>query len=165
MPEGWTILKVGNVAEYINGRAFKPEEWEQTGLPIIRIQNLNDPNAYYNRTKNEYEEKYLIKKGDLLFAWAASLGTYIWKGDDAWLNQHIFKVVPYPFMDKKYLYYAFHAMITEFYRKSHGSGMIHITRKQFEEITLWLPPLAEQYRIVQYLQQVFEKLDSIVENL
>lgn len=165
MPEGWAILKVGNVAEYINGRAFKPEEWEQTGLPIIRIQNLNDPNAYYNRTKNEYEEKYLIKKGDLLFAWAASLGTYIWKGDDAWLNQHIFKVVPYPFMDKKYLYYAFHAMITEFYRKSHGSGMIHITRKQFEEITLWLPPLAEQYRIVQYLQQVFEKLDSIVENL
>ena len=83
LPEGWTILKVGNVAEYINGRAFKPEEWEQTGLPIIRIQNLNDPNAYYNRTKNEYEEKYLIKKGDLLFAWAASLGTYIWKGEDA----------------------------------------------------------------------------------
>ena len=165
LPEGWAILKVGNVAEYINGRAFKPEEWEQTGLPIIRIQNLNDPNAYYNRTKNEYEEKYLIKKGDLLFAWAASLGTYIWKGEDAWLNQHIFKVIPYPFMDKKYLYYAFHAMITEFYRKSHGSGMIHITRKQFEEITLWLPPLTEQYRIVQYLQQVFEKLDSIDENL
>ena len=165
LPEGWTILKVGNVAEYINGRAFKPEEWEQTGLPIIRIQNLNDPNAYYNRTKNEYEEKYLIKKGDLLFAWAASLGTYIWKGEDAWLNQHIFKVIPYPFLYKKYLYYAFHAMITEFYRKSHGSGMIHITRKQFEEITLWLPPLTEQYRIVQYLQQVFEKLDSIVENL
>ena len=165
LPEGWAILKVGDVAEYINGRAFKPKEWEQTGLPIIRIQNLNDPNAYYNRTKNEYEEKYLIKKGDLLFAWAASLGTYIWKGEDAWLNQHIFKVVPYPFMDKKYLYYAFHAMITEFYRKSHGSGMIHITRKQFEEITLWLPPFAEQYRIVQYLQQVFEKLDSIVENL
>ena len=156
LPEGWAILKVGNVAEYINGRAFKPEEWEQAGLPIIRIQNLNDPNAYYNRTKNEYEEKYLIKKGDLLFAWAASLGTYIWKGENAWLNQHIFKVIPYPFMDKKYLYYAFHAMITEFYRKSHGSGMIHITRKQFEEITLWLPPLTEQYRIVQYLQQVLK---------
>ena len=165
LPKGWTILKVGNVAEYINGRAFKPEEWEQTGLPIIRIQNLNDPNAYYNYTRNEYEEKYLIKKGDLLFAWAASLGTYIWKGEDAWLNQHIFKVVPYPFMDKKYLYYAFHAMIAEFYRKSHGSGMIHITRKQFEEITLWLPPLTEQHRIVHYLQQVFKKLDSIVENL
>lgn len=104
LPEGWAILKVGNVAEYINGRAFKPEEWEQTGLPIIRIQNLNDPNAYYNRTKNEYEEKYLIKKGDLLFAWAASLGTYIWKGEDAWLNQHIFKVIPYPFMDRKYVF-------------------------------------------------------------
>ena len=46
-----------------------------------------------------------------------------------------------------------------------GRADSHFTRKQFEEITLWLPPLTEQYRIVQYLQQVFEKLDSIVENL
>ncbi|MBR1381867.1 MAG: restriction endonuclease subunit S, partial [Paludibacteraceae bacterium] len=42
LPNGWTISTVGEVADYINGRAFKPSEWELTGLPIIRIQNLND---------------------------------------------------------------------------------------------------------------------------
>ena len=104
LPQGWTTIKVGDVANYINGRAFKPEEWEQEGLPIIRIQNLNDKNASYNRTTETFESKFLIHSGDLLFAWAASLGTYIWNGNDAWLNQHIFKVEPYLFIEKQYLY-------------------------------------------------------------
>nr|WP_270490498.1 restriction endonuclease subunit S [Bacteroides finegoldii] len=100
LPKGWTTIKVGDVAIYTNGRAFKPEDWIHEGLPIIRIQNLNDNSASYNRTPKTYESKYLIHNGDLLFAWAASLGTYIWNGGKAWLNQHIFKVDPYPFIEK-----------------------------------------------------------------
>ena len=165
LPEGWAVIKVGNVAKYTNGRAFKPEEWESTGLPIIRIQNLNDADAPYNRSSVIHEQKYLIKDGDLLFAWAASIGTYIWSGENAWLNQHIFKVEPYPFIDKAFLFYAFQAMISEFYKNSHGSGMVHITKKQFEEITLLLPPLSEQIRIVECLEQTFSILDSINCNL
>ena len=165
LPKGWAVVKVGNAAEYINGRAFKPEEWESIGLPIVRIQNLNDADAHYNRTSVAHEQKYLIKDGDLLFAWAASLGTYIWTGGDAWLNQHIFKVKPYSFIYKSYLFYTFQAMISEFYRNSHGSGMVHITKKQFEEITLWLPPLSEQCRIVESLELTFNMLDSIAENI
>ena len=164
-PKGWAVIKVGNVAKYTNGRAFKPEEWESTGLPIIRIQNLNDADAPYNRSSVIHEQKYLIKDGDLLFAWAASIGTYIWSGENAWLNQHIFKVEPYPFIDKAFLFYAFQAMISEFYKNSHGSGMVHITKKQFEEITLMLPPLSEQIRIVECLEQTFSILDSINCNL
>ena len=112
LPKGWTTIKVGDVAIYTNGRAFKPEDWMHEGLPIIRIQNLNDNSASYNRTPKTYESKYLIHNGDLLFAWAASLGTYIWNGGKAWLNQHIFKVDPYPFIEKQYLYHVFKAMIT-----------------------------------------------------
>ena len=165
LPKGWATITIGNAAEYINGRAFKPEEWETIGLPIIRIQNLNDEKALYNRSTSNYEEKYLIQDGDLLFAWAASLGTYIWHGGYAWLNQHIFKVKPYSFIDKEYLYYAFQSMIAEFYRNSHGSGMVHITKKQFEEVILLLPPLSEQHRIVAYLKNIFTKLDTIAESL
>ena len=165
LPKGWAEIKVGNVAEYTNGRAFKPEEWESVGLPIIRIQNLNDADAHYNRSSIIHEHKYLVKDGDLLFAWAASLGTYIWNGGDAWLNQHIFKVEPFSFIDKTYLFYVFQSMISEFYRNSHGSGMVHITKKQFEEITLLLPPLSEQYRIIEFLERTLNVLDSINCNL
>ena len=165
LPKGWTTIKVGDVAIYTNGRAFKPEDWMHEGLPIIRIQNLNDNSASYNRTPKTYESKYLIHNGDLLFAWAASLGTYIWNGGKAWLNQHIFKVDPYPFIEKQYLYHVFKAMITEFYTQSHGSGMVHITKKQFENIKLLLPPLEEQKRIVQTLEQISTKLDVIMGSL
>ena len=165
MPKGWAIIKVGDAAIYINGRAFKPEEWNDKGLPIIRIQNLNDATAQYNYSCEIYEDKYLIHKGDLLFAWAASLGTYIWEGNDAWLNQHIFKVIPHTFINLKFLYYAFQSMIFDFVTKSHGSGMVHITKKQFENIILLLPPLEEQKRIVQTIESYFKQIDAITENL
>ena len=165
LPKGWTLIKVGDAAVYTNGRAFKPEEWMEDGLPIIRIQNLNDKTAAYNFSTQSFESKYLIKKGDLLFAWAASLGTYIWDGENAWLNQHIFKVEPYPFVMKEYLYYIFKAMISEFYSQSHGSGMVHITKKQFENITLMLAPYPEQKRIINKIEELLYKLDAIMESL
>jgi type I restriction enzyme ecoAI specificity protein len=165
LPKGWIELKIGMAATYTNGRAFKPEEWMQEGLPIIRIQNLNDNTSHYNRTTKTYEARFLVKNSDLLFAWAASLGTYIWEGGNAWLNQHIFKVEPYFFVNKKFLYYAFKAMVIEFYRNSHGSGMVHITKNQFENINLLLPPLEEQKRIVNKIEELFAALDTIEQSL
>ncbi|MBQ2400011.1 MAG: hypothetical protein II308_08060, partial [Muribaculaceae bacterium] len=40
---GWEVKKLGEVATYVNGYAFKPEHWGELGVPIIRIQNLNNP--------------------------------------------------------------------------------------------------------------------------
>ncbi len=165
LPEGWTVLTVGEVADYINGRAFKPSEWEQTGLPIIRIQNLNDEEAAYNYSTAHFEDKYLVHNGDLLFAWAASLGTYIWQKEDAWLNQHIFKVIPKPFIERDFLYYSFINMIDDFYAESHGSGMVHITKGKFEMRPILIPPLVEQKRIVERIETIFAQLDTITAEL
>ena len=165
LPKGWTEINVGELAQYTNGKAFQPSDWEQRGLPIIRIQNLNDENCKYNYTSIGHEEKYRITNGDLLFAWAASLGVYIWQGNDAWLNQHIFKVEPLPFIDKQFLYYLFQYLISEFYTRSHGSGMVHITKKEFETTTALLPPLSEQRRIVKSIESYYTALDNIRANL
>ena len=163
IPTGWYPMTFGDVAEYVNGRAFKPEEWEKCGLPIVRIQNLNDSLAEYNYTKGTYEDRYLIHHGDLLFAWAASLDAFIWGGDDAWLNQHIFRVVPKNFILPKYLYYTLKAKIHDFYQRSHGSGMVHITRNTFLKETLILPPRDEQERIITTIEELFFTLDSMIE--
>ena len=165
VPEGWCTICVGDLAEYTNGKAFKPSDWERNGLPIIRIQNLNDENCQYNYTSITHEEKYRISHGDLLFAWAASLGVYIWQGNKAWLNQHIFKVDPHPFIDKQYLYYVFEYLVSEFYTRSHGSGMVHITKKEFETTIALLPPLSEQRRIVKSIKSYYITLDNISANL
>ena len=41
LPKGWVETTIGDLCELINGRAFKPEDWGDKGLPIVRIQNLN----------------------------------------------------------------------------------------------------------------------------
>ena len=158
-----TIMTLGTVADYINGRAFKPEEWEEIGRPIIRIQNLTNSSDVCNRTTNIYENKYLVTDGDLLFAWSASLGAHIWRGEDGWLNQHIFKVLPHSCIDKMYLYYYLLHVVDQLYAKTHGSGMVHITLKPFKETPIVVPTLKTQQRIVDRIESLFAKLDEAKE--
>ena len=164
MKKDWEIKKLGEVAEYINGRAFKPEEWETKGLPIIRIQNLTNSSDVVNYTTKKYDEKYFIKNGDLLFAWSASLGAYIWKGQDAWLNQHIFKVIPNQNVNKDYLFHALSWVTDILYSKTHGAVMVHVTLKPFLNTEIPVPPLEEQKRIVKILDEKFAQLETIKAN-
>ena len=154
---------LGDVATYINGRAFKPQEWETSGRPIIRIQNLTNSTQECNRTTKQFEEKYRISDGDLLFAWSASLGAHIWHGKDGWLNQHIFKVIPNESIDKIYLYYYLLYVVDQLYAKTHGSGMVHITLKPFKSTRIMLPELNEQRRVVGKIESLFAKLDEAKE--
>ena len=161
----YQMKTLGAVATYINGRAFRPIEWEEYGKKIIRIQNLTDPRAKYNYSSQEYDNRFLVKKGDLLFSWSATLSVHIWNDEDAWLNQHIFKVIPNESIDKKYLYYFLIHTITALYAKTHGSGMVHITKEPFMNTPIPVPPLPEQQRIVARIEELFSQLDAGVETL
>ena len=156
-------MTLGSVAEYVNGLAFKPDDWEESGRPIIRIQNLTKSTNVCNRTNKIYNDKYLIHEGDLLFAWSASLGVHIWHGEDAWLNQHIFKVVPKSNMNKMFLYYYLLYVVDNLYAKAHGSGMVHITLQPFKSTPIIVPSLNTQHRIVEKIESMFSKLDEAKE--
>ena len=162
---GWEKTTLGNIADYINGRAFKPTEWQSTGIPIIRIQNLNKPTASYNYYQGELEEKYKVKNGDLLYSWSASLDSYIWSEEDAYLNQHIFNVKPYGSIRKKFIYYLLKQISSEILGKTHGMGMVHITKGNFEKIEVLIPPLAEQDRIIDKIEVLYSEVDAGIENL
>lgn len=165
MTKNYELKTLGSAATYINGRAFKPSEWESTGLPIVRIQNLTDKNAKCHYSSAAYEEKYKIHNGDLLFAWSASLGAHIWNQNDAWLNQHIFKVIPNDNINKLYLYYYLQKVIAELYLKTHGSGMVHITKGPFMNTSIPVPSYTEQSRIVAHIEELFSELDKAVDTL
>ena len=159
------MATVGELADYVNGRAFKPTEWKDTGKPIIRIQNLNNEDAKYNFSPENHEEKYLVRNADLLFAWSASLGAHIWHGGDAWLNQHIFLVLPKDCTTKLFVFYLLEKITAELYAKAHGSGMVHVTKGKFESTEISLPPLPEQHRIVAKIEELFSELDKGIESL
>lgn len=151
----WQIKKLGELGNYINGYPFKPSEWKTEGLPIIRIQNLNNGAKEFNYFPGQLDKKYLVKNNDILISWSASLGSYIWERGDAWLNQHIFKVVVNErVVNKDFFFYLSQTVLEEMKGKTHGGTMKHITKGVFENISVKLPPLNAQLQIV-------EKLDSI----
>jgi len=159
LPEGWAWATVDDLGDYLNGMAFKPEDWTPSGMPIIRIQNLTDASKPLNRTERAFDERYRVVAGDLLVSWSATLDAFIWQRGDAILNQHIFKVTPSGAVDARFLYYALKEAIAELAGSEHlhGSTMKHINRGPFLAHALPLPPVAEQRRIVAKLDQVMAR--------
>lgn len=167
---------LGDVAEFVNGVAFRETDWGDQGRPIIRIQNLNDASKPFNRTVRAVQDKNLARKGDLLVSWAASLGVYEWDGEEACINQHIFKVVPdVTRVDQKYLRRALEASLVQMEQETHGATMKHITRDRFLGIPIQLPPLPEQRRIAAILdkadalrakrREAIAKLDQLLQSV
>ncbi len=150
---------LGELAEFVNGAAFKPEDWHEAGLPIIRIQNLTDPSRPFNRTRRKVPERLHVLPGDLLVSWSATLGVFEWPagGGEAVLNQHIFRVLHRAdFVDKRYLMYVLHRALSDMGRHLHGATMKHVNRTEFLGTEVPLPSVGEQRRIAAVLDQADE---------
>ena len=150
----WPMVKLGEVADFINGAAFKPTDWSSEGRPIIRIQNLTNPNSPFNRTERKVKDLLYVNPGDLLVSWSATLGVFRWTGQErAVLNQHIFKVVPKS-IDNVYLEFGLRFALQQIEKYLHGATMRHINRKEFLNLTVPLPTLGEQKRIAEILGSI-----------
>ncbi|WP_210731787.1 restriction endonuclease subunit S [Sphingomonas sp. PAMC26645] len=152
----WPMVEIGSCCRLINGRAFKPSDWESEdggGLPIIRIQNLNSPSANLNYYSGDVKSQFIVEPGELLFSWSGSRGTsfgaHIWNGSKAILNQHIFRVL----LDesqtvKSFMLHILNAAVEEVEDNLHGGvGLVHITKGNLEKIKIPLPPLKTQQSI------------------
>jgi type I restriction enzyme S subunit len=163
LPMGWDKVLLGDLAEYLNGAAFKPTDWVNEGMPIIRIQNLTDPTKPMNLTTRIVPENLLVKDGDILVSWSATLDAFIWDRGDAWLNQHIFRVLPHEkIVEKYFLFFLLKREIANLIGTEHlhGSTMKHINRGPFLSHEVALPPLNEQRRIVDKLDRIGDRQRS-----
>lgn len=167
------MARLGDVATFINGYAFKPEDWSSTGLPIIRIQDLTGNSYQANRYNGDYAKKYEVNEGDILISWSASLGVYVWHGEKALLNQHIFKVVfDKVEISKSFFVYQVESILEKAASAAHGATMKHLTKPVFDALPFYLPPLDEQRKIAAVLDKVsdliakrrqqLDKLDTLV---
>lgn len=149
------MQKLGDIATYINGYAFKPADRGLKGLPIIRIQDLTGNSYDLGFYDGIYPKKIEINNGDILISWSGSLGIFLWNGGKALLNQHIFKVVfDKKDIDKHYFLFAVKEKLNEMSLKTHGATMKHIVKSDFENITISLPDLNEQKRISNMLLKI-----------
>ena len=146
--------RIGNIAQFINGAPFKPEDWCEIGMKIIRIQNLTDPNKPYNKTNRIIDKKYIVTKGDVLVSWSATIDVFTWEDEDALLNQHIFKVIfDKSKVDKSYFIIALKETINKLTKFAHGATMKHVVKGDFENHKIPLPPIPIQLHIANLLSK------------
>jgi type I restriction enzyme S subunit len=163
VPEHWEVSKVKLLADYINGFPFKPAEWGAKGRPIIRIQNLTKEHAPFNYYEGVIPERNNVKNGDILLSWSASLGVFVWNRGDAWLNQHIFKVVPDPKrITRGYFVWLARWFLNHMEAEAHGSTMQHITKPKFGSFPVPLPSLDEQAEIEAHIQRETQDIDLAI---
>ena len=162
LPTGWELVRLGEIMNVLNGRAYKKHEMLQEGTPLLRVGNLFTSNEWYYSDLELEPDKY-IDNGDLIYAWSASFGPFIWQGGKAIYHYHIWKLDLYDpsCLDKQFLFYFFTSITEKIKASGNGIAMIHMTKERMEKLILEIPPLAEQHRIVAKVDDLMALCDQL----
>jgi len=162
LPGGWCVTRLAEVLNVVNGRAYKKNEMLQNGTPLLRVGNLFTSNEWYYSDLKLESDKY-IDTGDLIYAWSASFGPFIWNGGKVIYHYHIWKmdIFDETYIDKKYLFYYLKAITEEIKASGSGIAMIHMTKERMEKLILPVPPLEEQHRIVTKIDELMALCDQL----
>jgi type I restriction enzyme S subunit len=167
-PKGWGECAVYDLATYINGAAYKAFDpnLEGQGLPIIKIAELkagvSSQTAYSDVVM---PEKYRILTGDILFSWSGnpdtSIDTFVWQHGSAWLNQHIFRVVPHAQGERAFLLRTLRYLrpvFAELARNKQTTGLGHVTVADLKRLQVVKPGPAVLERFDRVLAPVHRKM-------
>ena len=168
MKQGWEIKKLGKVCDFQNGFAFKSKTYKESGLPILRITNIQNQTLELNelvyfdpKDYKENFERFKVFKDDLVVAMSgATTGKLgINKHDTVlYLNQRVGKFIPKEVLLKSYLFYFLSTKVEESLRIAAGAAQPNLSTEQINNFEIPLPPLAEQQRLVAILDEVFEAI-------
>lgn len=168
-PMGWPMAAMGTQLKVIGGYAFKSEDFEKNGLPVIRISNLNNDSidldgcARIPKAKIGKGEKFRIIAGDTLIAMSGAttgkLGLVPDDLNDEWyLNQRVgaFRIHEVSRIDREYL----RALLASPFYQRHvlnlagGAAQPNISGKQLESAEIPLPPLPLQQKFAAIVESV-----------
>ena len=160
----WVEKPLSKIATFLNGLACQkfPPQNDVDKLPVLKIKDLkagiSDSSDW---ATTEVKPEYIIKNGDVIFAWSASLMVKIWDGGKCILNQHLFKVTSekYP----KWFYYQwckYHLDRFIAIAQAHATTMGHIKRKDLDNAMCFIPSDEELEIINRQMILLMEKMEN-----
>lgn len=162
LPQGWEWVRFGEIVEVLNGRAYKQNELLDAGTPVLRVGNLFTSKHWYYSTLKLDDDKY-IENGDLIYAWSASFGPFIWEGERVIYHYHIWKLKLFlqAAPEKRFLYNFLLDATDKIKASGSGIAMLHMTKERMEKLLVPLPPLGEQRRIVAKIDELMARCDEL----
>jgi len=157
MRKGWTEAHLHETAKVFNGFAFKSELFDaHVGMPLIRIRDLPNRTFTETRFKGDFQDQYIVRKGDFLIGMDGEFRCHEWQGKDALLNQRVCRIQDFKteLVDPKYLYLNVNGYLQRIQADTGFTTVKHISAKQILEIKFPLPPLEEQKRIVDLISSM-----------
>ena len=168
VPTGWIMCKLGEICALENGYAFSSDDYKQQGIPLVRISNISDNTINLNGcvfVKKEVDDRFIVKNGDLLIALSGAttgkMGVYE-NENIAYLNQRVgnLKIKKNVLLPEYRNYYMF-SQIEKILKLAYGGAQPNISSKIICELQFLLPPLMEQKRIVQKIEELYSYFDNI----
>ena len=160
LPASWGKAKLKYYIHLVNGRAYsQPELLSEGKYKVLRVGNFFTNDTWYYSNMELEEDKY-CNNGDLLYAWSASFGPYIWNQDKTIYHYHIWKVCYKECMDKMYVYYLLKAITNFKLGDIHGSTMVHVTMESMNNSVIPIPSFDEQKDIATFLDKKCASIDN-----
>jgi type I restriction enzyme S subunit len=169
IPKSWMWCKLGDIAQSNIGLTYKPTDITDNGIPVYRSNNIRDRKIDKSdlvRVNAPILEKQFLNIGDLLICVrngsrrligkcaiieeldeATSFGAFMAVCRSEY-NQWIFNLLNTIYFDR-------------YLDDSNSTAINQITQRMLLALPIPLPPLAEQQRIVQKIEELFSVLDNI----
>ncbi|RXR19349.1 restriction endonuclease subunit S [Flavobacterium amnicola] len=168
IPKGWEVKSVYDIANYINGAAFKPSELVDEGKYVIKISELNGGiTKNTGKSNKEVKPEQVINNGSVLFSWSATLDIFLWDKGEALLNQHIFNVLPNGSLSIEILYFLLKNIIAHFksIAADRATTMGHIKISHLKETFLAIPNKNHKQEFQKIIEPIFNQiLENLTEN-
>ena len=157
--EPWEQRKLGEIATFINGRAYSQDELLNSGkYKVLRVGNFYT-NDFWYYSDMELDDKYYAENGDLLYTWSATFGPHIWHGNKVIYHYHIWKIELSKALEKNFALQLLERDKQAILSDKNGSTMVHITKAGMERKEVLLPKnIVEQVKIGQY----FTNIDHLI---
>jgi type I restriction enzyme S subunit len=163
MPAGWKLRKLGEILDVQNGFAFDSDHFsESNGMPLIRIRDLKNGAGTAVRYDGAYDEKYIVREGDLLIGMDGEFRCYTWRGDEALLNQRVCRLVDFSDeIDPEFVGFGINTHLRKIEDSTPYVTVKHLSAKSVRAIEFSYPARDEQRRIVARIKECMERVDEI----
>ena len=163
----WSRVPVGEIAEIRNGFAFKSKRFnsEGRGTPLIRIRDVGKSHSetYY---EGEFDDEYWVESGDLIIGMDGDFRVARWRGPRSLLNQRVCRLrVTSNLYDDRFLEYVLQGYLDAIHEHTSSVTVKHLSSKTIAQIPVPFPPLDEQVKIVEAVDEQFSRLDAALLSL